>query len=57
MFYNIVFDFFNCDSLAVERNGIAAPWARAANLVKKPPLIANVTYLKINGFDASIWVS
>ena len=24
MFYNIVFDFFNCDSLAEERNGIIA---------------------------------
>ena len=35
----------------------AAPWARVANFVKKPPLIVNVTYLKINGFNASMWVS
>ena len=35
----------------------AAPWARAANFVKKPPLIVNVTYLKLNGFNASMWVS
>ena len=35
----------------------AAPWARAANFVKKPPLIVNVTYLEFNGFDASMWVS
>ena len=35
----------------------AAPWARAANFVKKPPLIVNVTYLELNGFDASMWVS
>ena len=34
-----------------------APWARAANFVKKPPLIVNVTYLELNGFNASMWVS
>ena len=34
-----------------------APWARAANFVKKPPLIVIVTYLELNGFDASMWVS
>ena len=33
------------------------PWARAENFVKKPPLIVNVTYLELNGFNASIWVS
>ena len=26
----------------------ATPWARVANFVKKPPLIVNVTYLKLN---------
>ena len=25
------------------------PWARAANFVKKPPLIVNDTYLELNG--------
>ena len=35
----------------------ATPWARVANFVKKPPLIVNVTYLKLNGFNASMWVS
>ena len=35
----------------------ATPWARAANFVKKPPLIVNVTYLELNGFNASMWVS
>ena len=34
----------------------AAPWARAANFVKKPPLIVNVTYLELNGFNVSIHV-
>ena len=34
-----------------------APWARAANFVKKPPLIVNVTYLELNGFNAPMWVS
>ena len=34
-----------------------APWARAADFVKKPPLIINVTYLELNGFNASIWVA
>ena len=34
-----------------------APWARAANFVKKPPLIFNVTDLELNGFHASILVS
>ena len=33
------------------------PWARVANFVKKPPLIVNVTYLELNGFNASMWVS
>ena len=33
----------------------AAPWARAANFGKKPPLIVNVTYLESNGFNASMW--
>ena len=37
--------------------GDATPWARAAKFVKKPPLIVNVTYLELNGFDASMWVS
>ena len=32
-------------------------WARAGNFVKKPPLIVNVTYLELNGFNASNWVS
>ena len=27
-----------------------APWARAANFVKKPPLIVNVNYLELKGF-------
>ena len=31
--------------------------ARAANYVKKPPLIVNNTYLELNGFNASMWVS
>ena len=35
----------------------AAPWARLANFVKKPPLVVNVTYLKLNAFNASMWVS
>ena len=35
----------------------ATQWARVANFVKKPPLIDNVTYLELNGFNASIWVS
>jgi hypothetical protein len=35
----------------------AAPWARVANFVKKPPLIVNITYLELNGFNASIWAS
>ena len=30
----------------------AAPLARVANFVKKPPLIVNVTYLELNGFNA-----
>ena len=34
----------------------AAPWARAANFVKKPPLIVNVTYLELNGVNVSMWV-
>ena len=34
-----------------------AKWARAANLVKKPLLIVNGTYLKLNGFNESMWVS
>ena len=34
-----------------------APWARRANFVKKPPLIDNVTYLELNCFNASMWVS
>ena len=33
------------------------PWARAANFVKKPPLIVNGTYLESNVFNASMWVS
>ena len=33
------------------------PWARALNFVKKPPLIVNATYLDLNGFNASMWVS
>ena len=32
-------------------------WARAMNFVKKPPLIVNVTYLELNGFNAPMWVS
>jgi hypothetical protein len=28
-----------------------------ANFVKKPPLIVNITYLELNGFNASIWAS
>ena len=28
----------------------AAPWARAANFVKKPPLIVNLIYLELKGF-------
>ena len=35
----------------------AAPWARAENFVKKPPLIVNVTNLELNGFNASMQVS
>ena len=35
----------------------AAPWARVANFVKKHPLIVNVTYLELNSFNASMWVS
>ena len=35
----------------------ATPWARAANFVKKPPLIVNITYSELNGFNASMWVS
>ena len=38
-------------------NLTAAPWARAANFVKKPPLIANDTFLELNGFNASMLVS
>ena len=40
-------------------NGVSdgTPWARAANFVKKPPFIVNVTYSKLNGFNASMWVS
>ena len=34
-----------------------APWARAANFVKKPPFIVNITNLELDGFNASIWVS
>ena len=37
--------------------GGATPWARALNFVKKPPLIVNATYLELNGFNASMWVS
>ena len=33
-----------------------APWARAANFVKKPRLIVNVTYLELNIFNASMWL-
>ena len=40
----------------VPRLAAAAPWARAANFVKKPPLIVNVTYLEVNCFNASMWV-
>ena len=32
-----------------------APWARVVNFVKKPSLIINVTYLVLNGFNASMW--
>ena len=35
----------------------ATPWARVANFVKKPPLIFIVSYLELNGFNASMWVS
>ena len=30
---------------------------RAVDFVKKPPLIVNVKYLELNGFNASMWVS
>ena len=28
-----------------------APWARAANFVKKPPFIVNITNLELDGFN------
>jgi hypothetical protein len=34
-----------------------APWARVANFVKKPALIANATYLELNDFNTSMWFS
>ena len=34
-----------------------APWARAANFVKKPPFIFNTTNLELDGFNASICAS
>ena len=43
--------------LAAATGAGAAPWARATNFVKKLPFIVNVTYLEINGFNASMWVS
>ena len=39
------------------QRGGGAPWARAANFVKKLPLIVNVTYLELNSFSASMWDS
>ena len=50
---NKILNTFN-DRFLRERG--MAPWARVANFVKKPPLIVNVTYLELYGFNASIWV-
>ena len=46
-----------CRLRCVSAAATAAPLARAANFVKKPPLIVNVTYLESNGFNAPKWVS
>ena len=40
----------------LKADGQATPWTRVANFVKKPPVIVNVTYFKLNGFNASKWV-
>ena len=34
-----------------------APWASVVNLVKKPALIVNATYLELNDFNTSMWFS
>jgi hypothetical protein len=41
----------------IARHRRGTPWARAANFVKIPLLIVNVTNLELNGFNASMWVS
>ena len=45
----------------LQRGGVrgahGAPWARAANFVKKPPIIVNATYLELNDLNAPMWVS
>ena len=58
----VVVDFlppkkFHSQKAARQKMRHGAPWARAANFVKKPPLIVNDTYLELNDFNGSMWVS